>query len=153
MQMSECVFFFLFMQVFLSVYKLNICHFLSVIIRFCFLALCKENMKKKVRQTDRNAFVFHYIAACNSMRIFSYCYYRFFLFFSDGAKKKASWTPEEEEELQRVFEEHKDSEGVTPFTFMLILQISQQLRILCSRYAFRPQTICHFKICKRHWWF
>ncbi|KAK3512612.1 hypothetical protein QTP70_018623 [Hemibagrus guttatus] len=29
---------------------------------------------------------------------------------SDGAKKKVIWTPEEEEELQRVYEEHKDSE-------------------------------------------
>ncbi|GAA6107907.1 protein timeless homolog [Tachysurus ichikawai] len=27
----------------------------------------------------------------------------------DGAKKKAIWTPEEEEELQRAYEEHKDS--------------------------------------------
>ncbi|XP_051532398.1 protein timeless homolog [Myxocyprinus asiaticus] len=27
-----------------------------------------------------------------------------------GAKKKAKWTPEEEEELQRLYEEHKDSE-------------------------------------------
>ncbi|XP_058228807.1 protein timeless homolog isoform X1 [Hemibagrus wyckioides] len=29
---------------------------------------------------------------------------------SDGAKKKVIWTPEEEEELRRVYEEHKDSE-------------------------------------------
>lgn len=37
------------------------------------------------------------------------------LYISDGAKKKAKWTPEEEEELRRVYEEYKDSGGETPF--------------------------------------
>lgn len=29
----------------------------------------------------------------------------------EGSKKKAKWTPEEEAELQRLYEEHKDSGG------------------------------------------
>ena len=29
----------------------------------------------------------------------------------EGAKKKTKWTPEEEEELHRLYEEHKDSGG------------------------------------------
>lgn len=37
---------------------------------------------------------------------------------SDGAKKKAKWTPEEEEELRRVYEEYKDSGGDSFFTFV-----------------------------------
>lgn len=43
------------------------------------------------------------------------------LICSDGAKKKAIWTPEEEEELQRAYEEHKDSGGEPPFVCVRIL--------------------------------
>lgn len=36
-------------------------------------------------------------------------------YISNGAKKNAKWTSEEEEELQRVYEEYKDSGGETTF--------------------------------------
>lgn len=136
-QMSECV----FMQVSLSVYKLN---------RLCgdsridktnymkFTSFCKWSGSASTKKGTwfcnalRNflVFVFRYIATCDSTR--KYCCF-FVFFFRDGANKKANWTPEEEEELQRLYEEHKDSGGETPFIFMLILQTC----ILRSRYTFK----------------
>lgn len=59
-------------------------------------------------------------------------FFSIFVFcISDGGKKKVKWTPEEEEELQRVFEEHKDSGGETPFYLYMNIVLYEPKHIRC----------------------
>lgn len=51
------------------------------------------------------------------------CFIHMFIYIREG-KKKGKWTPEEEEQLQRLYEEYKGSGGGVPFTVSVVWFLS-----------------------------